>query len=98
MYEYGIELMEQVYDGGESKSTMKKQVCKQWSKACPKKGWKNPVLKAEFLQKWVDEPFKKLSDKDQQIEDLKATMASAGLGGQIYGRDDIDAMLQENEL
>ena len=48
--------------------------------------------------KRTDEPFTEMTEKDLEIEQLMARMASMGMGGvSAYGRDDLDAMSQRFE-
>lgn len=41
-----------------------------------------------------DHPFKAQSEKDIQMEKLMATMRESGVGGNLYGREDMDDLMQ----
>jgi|APCry1669189241_1035207.scaffolds.fasta_scaffold180361_2 hypothetical protein len=41
-----------------------------------------------------DYPFQAQSEKDIQMEKLMATMRESGVGGSLYGREDMDDLMQ----
>ena len=43
-----------------------------------------------------DEEFEMISDKDLEMEKVMAQMQAAGLGGSMYGRDDLAGMMGED--
>lgn len=66
---------------------LKDKVCKKWTSRCSSQKY----IPASY--KRTDFPFKPVSEKDLQMEQLMAEMKKAGMGGMsMYNRDDMDAL------
>jgi hypothetical protein len=64
-------------------------VCKKWTTRC--KNNKNKYLPPKFI--YTDHAYEEMSAKDVQMEEMMAQMASAGLSGSMYNRDDMASMI-----
>lgn len=71
------------------------KVCKSWSNRC-KAGDKKKYLPKGYLR--LDSPFEIMDDKDLQMETLMAQLEAQGMGGSMYGRDDLASMADMGEF
>lgn len=81
------DLSTMLYKNKMTAEEMKNKVCSSMTSRCTKP--KRPLTK-----KVLDEQFTGMSEKDMEMERIMAEMQASGIGGSMYGRDDIAKMAE----
>jgi len=82
------ELLSLLWKNKSTKTDLVNKVCKSMSSRCKKV----ITLPKDYTRQ--DQPFKAQSEKEIQMEKLMATMRESGVGGSLYGREDMDDLME----
>lgn len=83
-----------LWKGKMSEEVFVEAACTEWSERCPKgvgKSASRKKLPASYVRE--DHEWLGKSDQDHEMEQLMAEMKTMGMQGNMYGRDDMDGLL-----
>ena len=81
-------MQELMYNSKGSAESHVEKVCKKMTKRCAKSKTYSPT---KYVRK--DEEFVGISEKDLEMEKMMAELKGMGMGGSMYGKDDMASMM-----